>query len=88
MNLSNLKFIKPEQVESLANTSTIVEVKETIVLCQNCHTNERSNTQSLLCHDCIAENKENRETAPFPRLNHRLMLLNSQNHYSIRKNYH
>jgi hypothetical protein len=58
MDLSQIKFITPKQVESLTNTSTIVEVKETIVLCQNCNTNERSNTQSLLCHDCIAENKE------------------------------
>ena len=58
MNLSNLKFIKAEQVDTLRNVSTSPNDAPSKILCGNCHVNDRASTGSLLCDDCLAEANE------------------------------
>jgi len=52
MNLSNLKFI------AAPTTQPKPEIAPTVILCQNCHVNERATTSNFLCVECIAENDE------------------------------
>jgi hypothetical protein len=58
MNLTNLKFIKAEQVDTLRNVSTSRSEAPSKILCGNCHVNDRASTGSLLCDDCLAEANE------------------------------
>jgi hypothetical protein len=77
MNLSTLKFITPKQVDTLANVSTERSEAPSKILCQNCHVNDRANTGSLLCDDCLAESNEIRADKKLEYKNGALPVLES-----------